>query len=150
MEETIRFIKDCVLRQNLNIGHFLNLKALMPIINPVIRNNLEAALNQLIDEGFFEEENGHFRLTRQGFEVIYGNQEKQMNYTINFIYEATRRQRLNIGEFFNIKAIMPITNPVISNNIEEAFNQLVEEGFFEVENESLKLTQSGFNEIYGQ
>ena len=148
MEETIEFIYELVRHQNLNIGSSLELRPIITEMNPVIRNNIEPAFDSLVQQGIFENINGTLRLTQFGFETIFGNLERQMEETIEFIYELVRHQNLNIGSFLELRPIITEMNPVIRNNIEPAFDSLVQQGIFENINENFRLTQLGFETIF--
>ena len=148
MEETIRFIYELVRWQNLNIGSFIELRPILTDMTPIIRNNLETAFESLVQQGIFENINGNFRLTQPGFETIFGNQEHQMEETIRFIYELVRRQNLNIGSFIELRPILTDMTPIIRNNLETAFESLVQQGIFENINGNFRLTQLGFETIF--
>lgn len=73
-----------------------------------------------------------------------------MEETIELIFELARRQNLNIGSFFELRPLTFNPNPVIRNNLQNAFEQLFDDEIFENVNGKPRLTERGFNEIWNQ
>ena len=71
-----------------------------------------------------------------------------MEETIRFIYELVRWQNLNIGSFIELRPILTDMTPIIRNNLETAFESLVQQGIFENINGNFRLTQLGFETIF--
>ena len=71
MEDTIELILQTALAQNLNIGSVLELRPLMLNNDPVIKNNLQMAFQQLETDGIFENVNDLPCLTENGFRQIW-------------------------------------------------------------------------------
>lgn len=71
MEDTIEFILQTAIKQGLSVGSYLELRPLIQNPNPVIRNNLYAALEQLFQDGIFEKVDNAPKLTEAGFRRIW-------------------------------------------------------------------------------
>ncbi len=148
MEDTIELILQTALAQNLNIGSVLELRPLMLNNNPVIRNNLQMAFQQLEADGIFENVNDLLRLTENGFIHLHGSVENQLEYTKRQIIELAIAQNLNIGSVLELRPLMLNNDPVIKNNLQMAFQQLETDGIFENVNDLPCLTENGFRQIW--
>lgn len=74
MEETIQFIYEFIREYGVNIEQTLPQKPLNARLmkaSPVVKNNFEDAVYQLIDRGILRNENGRLYLTEQGFNEVY-------------------------------------------------------------------------------
>lgn len=74
MEETIEFIYDFIREFRVNIEETIPVRPFsfrLMTASPVIRNNIQGALDQLVGRGIFREENGNLHLTEQGFNEVY-------------------------------------------------------------------------------
>lgn len=74
MEETIDFIYDFIREFGVNIEGTIPTKPFsfrLMTASPVIKNNIQGALDQLVGGGILREENGNFYLTEQGFNEVY-------------------------------------------------------------------------------
>lgn len=74
MEETIQFFYGFIREFRVNIDHAIPARPLRMCLmtaSPVISNNIEAVINQLIDRGILRTEDNVLFLTEEGFREIY-------------------------------------------------------------------------------
>lgn len=150
MKDAIELILQTAMKQCLSVGDFLDLKSLIQNPNPIIKNNLQAAFEQLFEDSIFENVNKLPRLTEKGFIRLYGTVENQLEYTKKQIINLAIKQNLNVGSYLDLRSLMQNRNPVIKNNFQTAFEQLFQDGIFENVDNLPKLTEVGFRRIWNQ
>lgn len=149
-------------KTNCKAGHVLmmrNFNQIFRTLNPKQQEEIEPAINNLIDKGFIEYEDGKngpesLRLTETGFNQLYQN-SKSVDELVASIFSEFEKQNSRAGHILMIKnlnfRIVQNLNPVEVDRFDKAIEQLINQGYVTYQDSSpqaLKLTEKGYQQLY--
>lgn len=152
-------------KQNSKAGDILMLRSLnfglLQGLNPKEREQIDPAIDSLIEKGFMTFEDGKsgpecFRLTDLGFENLYRN-SKNVEQIERKILEEFKKQKSRSGDILLLRnlnfGLLQNLNPKEKEKFEKAVNNLIEKEFMTYEDgknglECFRLTDLGYENLY--
>ena len=150
-------------KQNSKAGHIIMLQRLnfgaFQKLNPKQRDQIEPAINNLIDKGYITYEDGKsgpecLRLTELGYKQLYSNSYSTEQIE-SLIMKEFEKQNSRPGHILMIKnlnfGLFQKLNPKEREKLDDAINNLINKEYITYESGSLecfRLTEIGYETLY--
>lgn len=148
LEQAINFIKG-TFRNASSVGTSFNQRDLIQArikLDPPILAEFENAFKYLINDDFLTEE---LCLTDKGFKELFPSNLSQARTKL---INELRAQRLEVGHVVNFKSLghnlLMRANDQEKEDFQIVLDNLMSEGFLEEDNDNLKLSKYGYENLY--
>lgn len=148
LEQAIDFIKE-IFRNASSVGTSFNQRDLIQArikLNPPVYDELQEAFNHLIHEGFLTND---LNLTDKGFKELFPS---NLSHARTKLINELKAQRLEEGHVVNSRSLahnlFMKANDQEKDDYQIVLDNLISEGFLEEDNDKLKLSKYGYENLY--